>query len=119
VALVLSGCTASQAPIGVLAPSVDVVGVKLLRPDVVGRSCAFSVLGLPIGPERAGLDAAVARVLALDAEGDVVTNAEVTWEIFVSGVYNRRCVTVRGDLGRVIPTISVPALPGHHAHGGH
>jgi hypothetical protein len=65
------------------------------------------------GPEvREALD----EILALDREGNVVVDAEVSEERFATGLYNRHCVRVRGDLGRAISTIRLPAPPGHHAH---
>jgi len=45
-------------------------------------------------------------------------NAEVRWHRLVTGVYNRRCVEVRGDLARALSTITLPAPPGHH-HESH
>ena len=56
---------------------------------------------------------------ALDPEGNVVANADVRWRRLVTGVYNRRCVEVRGDLARTVSTIRLPGPPGHEGHGAH
>ena len=56
-------------------------------------------------------------MLALDSEGNVVTNVEVRTQGLFTAVYNRACVEVRGDVGRGISTIIVPAL--EHEHSMH
>ena len=117
--VVLAGCVTSHGPVGVIAPSADVVGTKLLRPHVVGRSCRSRVLGVPVGTGDPQLQEAVAQILAQDAEGDVVLNAEVRATVLVTGVYNRCCVEVEGDLARAVPTIAVPGPTGHGSHGAH
>ena len=115
VAAVVSGCTSSLGTAGVLLPDADAVGVKLLRPGVSGRSCRASIVGIPLDDGSPSLGEAMARVLALDAEGDALTNADVRWERVVTGLYNRRCVEVRGNLVRTISTVTIPMV-GHGAH---
>ena len=115
-ALGLTGCTTSLGTVGLVRPDAEAVGVKLLRPGVSGRSCRASVMGFPLSGKEPGLRDALAAIAALDAEGDVVVNAEVRWEHLVTGLYNRRCIEVRGDLARTTPTIILPAPPGHHGH---
>ena len=74
-------------------------------------------MGIPVGPRALGLEEALGRVLALDPEGNVVTHVEVSERRFLTGVYNRRCIVLRGDLGRTVPSVTLPALDGHRAHG--
>ena len=112
----LTGCTTSLGTIGVVRRDSDDVAVKLLRPGVTGRSCGSSVLGVPVSGSGPDVRDALERILVLDAEGDVIVNAEVTSHAFISGVYNRRCVEVRGDLARTTSTIILPAPMGHHGH---
>jgi hypothetical protein len=64
---------------------------------------------------KPSLDEALRRILAVDAEGNVVVNAEVRWRRFVTGLYDRRCVEVRGDLARTVSTIHAPGAAGHHS----
>jgi hypothetical protein len=90
-------------------------GVKLLVPHAVGRSCRASVFGVPLSSGDASLDEAVKEILARDTEGDVVTSAVVRWHTVTTGIYNRRCVEVQGDLGRLIPTLTLPLA---HRHEG-
>src|SRR5262245_17511157 len=115
-AMLLTGCTMSFGPVGVIGQSSDAVAVKLLRPGVEGRSCQRSILGVLVDGEPPTLAASLEQILALDREGDVVTNGEVVSEEFVTGFYNRRCVVLRGDLARTIPVVRMPAGTGHHEH---
>jgi hypothetical protein len=115
-AAVLAGCSTSLGRVGALVPDAGGVGLKLLRPGVSGRSCRASVAGLPLGAGEPDLREAVAQALALDAEANLVANAEVRWRQFVTGVYNRRCVEVRGDLARTVSTLTIPMASGHGVH---
>jgi hypothetical protein len=115
-ALSLTGCAASLGTIGLVSPDGDQVGLKLLRPGVTGRSCRVSVLGVPLGAGTPDVHEALGEILALDREGNVVANAELRWDRLVTGVYNRRCVEVHGDLARTVSTIRLPAPPAHHGH---
>ena len=112
----LLGCASSLGVIDAVAPRSEQAGVKLLRPAAVGRSCRVDVFGISIGRTTPPLPDALAQIVALDAEGDVIRNAEVTSSQFVSGIYNRRCVEVRGDLARMIRTITLPAPASHRGH---
>jgi hypothetical protein len=113
-----TGCSTSLGTVGLVRPSAEDVGLKLLRPGVTGTSCRSSVLGVPVQPGDPDLREALGAVLALDPEGDVVADARITWRRLVTGVYNRRCVEVRGDLARSITTIQIP-MPAHEGHGTH
>jgi len=115
-AAVLAGCSASLGRVGALVPDADGLGLKLLRPGVSGRACRTSIAGLPLGAGEPDLREAVAQVLALDAEANALANAEVRWRRLVTGVYNRRCVEVRGDLARTVSTLTIPMPSGHGAH---
>lgn len=115
----LVGCATSHGPVGVLAPSSDVVGSKLLRSHAVGRSCRTRVFGIGRGTAAPQLHEALAQILAQDEEGDVVLNADVRSSSLVTGVYNRHCLEVEGDLARAVPTIAVPGPAGHGSHGVH
>ncbi|HUE29936.1 MAG TPA: hypothetical protein VMR79_03630 [Verrucomicrobiae bacterium] len=115
-AAALAGCSASLGNVGALVPDADGLGLKLLRPAVSGRSCRASIAGLPLAPGEPELHEAVAQMLALDAEANAVVNAEVRWRRVVTGVYNRRCVEVRGDLARTVSTLTIPMPSGHGAH---
>jgi len=110
------GCASSLGTLGVVHPDADDVGLKLLRPDVSATSCRSSVLGVPLRAGEPDVREALATILALDPEGDVVANARIAWCRLVTGVYNRRCVEVRGDLARTVTTVRLPMPASHGAH---
>jgi len=111
----LAGCTSGLGHVPLLPRDGTAPATKLLRPDVEGRSCRRSVFGLAVGPDgEPSISEAIEQILALDAEGDAVANAEVRWERVVTGLHNRRCVVVRGDLVRIISTMTLPVPGGHH-----
>jgi hypothetical protein len=116
VAVALAGCARSLGTVGVIRAESDTFDVKLLRPGASGRSCRASVLGIPLSAPGPTVREALDRILALDAEGDVVVNTEVRSEEWITGLYNRRCIEVRGDLARAIPTVVLPMPPEHHGH---
>jgi hypothetical protein len=112
--LTLSACSTSIAPQGILSRDADIVGTKLLRRGAVARACQVSFFGVSSPTEqREPFHEALDRLLALDSEGNAVANAQIRSDTFVSGIYNRRCVEIKGDVSRVVSTI---ILPGHD-HG--
>ncbi len=52
-------------------------------------------------------------LLARDAEANVVVNAELTTNTVLTGLWNRRCVEVRGDVARIVSTVTLP-MPASH-----
>lgn len=109
-----AGCTAPLGRLPLVMREAD--ATKLLRPGVEGRSCRSRVLGVSTADGDPSLEEALAPILALDAEGNAVADAEVRSEELLTGVYDRRCVVVRGDLVRTIGTITLPMPEGHHHH---
>jgi hypothetical protein len=110
--LALAGCATSLGTAGVLVPDADALGVKLLHPGVSGRSCRASIIGVPLEDGSPSLREAMARALALDSEANALTDADVRWERVVTGLYNRRCVAVSGNLVRTISSVTIPMV-GH------
>jgi len=113
--LVSAGCAGWVERAGVVARDEQLVATKLLVAQATARACTSSLLGFPLGTD-AGLDAAVSTLLARDDEANVLTNVEVRRQAVVTGVYNRRCVEVRADVGRIIPTLALPMPGGHESH---
>lgn len=117
-ALGVAGCTASGGRLGLVGADEALLSTKMLRPGATARSCEVTVLGLAVAGETPSVAKAVQRLLASDAEANVVKNVEVAWERLVTGLYNWSCVTVTGDVARAISTVVLPAL-GDHSHHGH
>jgi len=114
--ILVGGCTTHVGSAGVIAPAPETVGVKLLRPQVTGRACRQSILWWHIGENTPPLRSALGNIMALDPEGTVVTDAEITEDRFVTGLLNRVCLEVRGNLGRPTPTLSLPGAADHTDH---
>ena len=112
----LIGCSTPLGSVNVLQPKFDTFGVKVLTPGVAGRSCRTSIFGMALAAGDPDVREAIAQILALDAEGDVVTDAQISAERVFTGVYNRRCVWIRGNLGRTIRTITLPMPASHQGH---
>ncbi len=88
----------------------------MIRPNAVARACRSSTFGISLGGDDDLVGAALAQLRAIDAEADVVTDVQVDEERFVTGVYDRRCVVLRGDVGREVTTVTLPRSPGHEHH---
>jgi len=97
-----------------LSMAPNLISVQMLRPAATARSCRSAVLGISRQPGEPTIDEAVGLILALDREGDVLTNVDVSWHQLLTGVYNRTCVEVRADLGRAISTMVLPGTMHHH-----
>jgi len=110
-----TGCATSVGSVGFIGQSADALDVKMLRPGARARACRASVFGVALGSAEPALHDAVGQLLALDSEGDLLTNVEITTRTLTTGVYNRRCVELRGDLVRRIPSITIP-MSGHAGH---
>jgi hypothetical protein len=116
VAATSTACSGSLDSVGLLGRSAEPVGVKLLRPAVTGRACRTAWFGLLGEPGEPTIADAARSIYALDAEGDVLTEATVRRTAILTGVYNRRCIEVEANLARVIPTVVIPSGHGAHHH---
>ncbi len=105
-------CGSVRGHVDALVPREPALGVQRLTPGVSARVCRSTVLGIPVGSDASALDEALQRLLAHDASATVLSDVEVRWSWLSTGLYNRACVEVRGDAGRVVSTIIVP---GAHA----
>lgn len=110
----LVGCWSDMGTIPVATLDRDIAGVKMIRPGVVARACRSGVIGIRSGSEP--LEAAMRRILAVDPEGNAVTDVRVRTTSIRTGLYDRECVEVRGNLARLTPVVLLPAAGEHGAH---
>jgi hypothetical protein len=94
-----------------------------LRPDAEAFACRRWLFGVPIG-SSASRDAhppatLVAHVLGREPDANALADAEVRWDSFDVGVYERQCITVRGAISRSIRTVTIPAGAHPHEHHEH
>ena len=115
----LTGCATDLGRAPLIARDPALVGIKLLRPGARARSCRTTVLGVPVDGDTGTFDDALARLLAVDGEGNVVTDLVLREKRLTTGLVNRRCIELRGDLGRSITTLTLPMPEGHPPHDSH
>jgi len=115
----LASCGLGSATVPLVFIGADQPGFKMLRPAAAARACGATIW--PYG-ERAGgglLETAIADLLAEQREADVVRDAQISWRGIDLLVVQVGCVSVRGDVGRAIPTVKLPMLGDHGGHGRH
>lgn len=114
VTMLLAGCMTTTAELGLVRPTAEAVGVKMIRPAARVRQCRSSILGIPL--QSSTTTSLMTALLAIDAEANVVSKAHVTTESMATGIYNRTCVELVGDLGREVNVVRLPAVGGGHEH---
>jgi hypothetical protein len=112
----LVGCGLGGGTIPLVILGANQPGFKMLRPGAAARACGATVW--PYGArDRTGLvEAALAELLAEQAGADVVRDVRISWRGIDLLLAQVGCVSVRGDVGRVISTVELPMLGGHHGH---
>lgn len=112
--MLAGGCMTTTVELGLVRPTAETVGLKMIRPGARVRDCRSSLFGVPL---RAGATTSLlSGLLAIDAEADVVSKARVTTESIATGIYNRTCVELVGDLGREVNVVRLPDVGGGHEH---
>lgn len=110
------GCTAHVATLaGVLGPDAYPPAM-VLATGAVGEDCGTSILLVPL--HKASLNTAVARAIASVPEATLLTDVSVDATAFVTGVYNRGCLRVKGSAAKLVSSVVVPMPEGHHGHHG-
>jgi hypothetical protein len=84
----------------------------VLATGIEGSDCARSVFGR--GDGAPSLGRALEQALSKVPEATVMTDVTVETRTLATGVYNRRCVRVRGSAAKVVRQIVLPMPDGHH-----
>ena len=112
-AVIAVGCRAHVATLpGVLGPEAYPPAM-VLATGAIGEDCGTSILFVPL--RQASLEAAVARAIASVPEATLLTDVQVDASAFVTLVYNRGCVRVKGSAAKLVSSVVVP-MPEHHEH---
>jgi len=112
-AVVAVGCRAHVATLpGVLGPEAYPPAM-VLATGAIGEDCGTSIFFVPL--RQASLEAAVARAIASVPEATLLTDVQVDASAFVTLVYNRGCVRVKGSAAKLVSSVVVP-MPEHHEH---
>jgi hypothetical protein len=112
--IVLSGCVTIQTEFGVVHANAENTSMKMLRPGARVRACRSSLFGIPL--QRATHGSLVVELLGADAEADVATHVRVVAESITTGIYNRTCLELAGNLGREISEVRLPVVGEHEHH---
>jgi hypothetical protein len=114
VAMMMAGCMTTTTELGLIRPTAETAGLKMIRPGARVRACRSSLFGIPL--QSPPPTSVLADLLKVDAEADVVSKARVTTNSIATGIYNRTCVELVGDLGREVSVVRLPAVGGGHEH---
>ncbi len=113
VILPVIGCSARIATLPGILGADAYPPAMVLATGATGEDCGTSILFVPL--RRASLADAVARAIASVPEATLLTDVQVDASAFVTGVYNRGCVRVKGSAAKLVSSVVVP-MPDHHAH---
>jgi hypothetical protein len=114
VCLATVGCSARVATLpGILGPDAYPPAM-VLATGATGEDCGTSIFFVQL--HRASLANAVARAIASVPEATLLTDVQIDATAFVTGVYNRGCVRVKGSAAKLVSSVVVPMPEGHHEH---
>ena len=94
-------------------------GFKMLAPGAEARACGAIVWPYGSGSSDGLLERAVANLIARHPEADTIRDFRLSWRGVDLLVAQVGCVSVRGDVGRGIPTVELPMLGEHGGHTRH
>jgi hypothetical protein len=120
VVLVASGgCGFAGGRLPIVPFGSEEPGFKMLAPGAEARACGGILW--PYGARADGglLERAVEGLMVPYAEADTVRDLRVSWRGVDLLVAQIGCVSVRGDVGREIPTVKLPMLGEHAEHMHH
>jgi hypothetical protein len=102
----------------VLGGDGSALPAMVLDTGVEGEDCTRALFAF--GAEEPSLGRAVERALAQVAEATVLVDVRVTTSGVATGVYNRRCVRVRGSAAKLVRQVVLPMPEGQDGgHGAH
>lgn len=113
----LAGCGMPIATLPGVLGAEAYPPAMVLATGAVGEDCGTQVLFVPL--HRASLEVAVARAIATVPEATLLTDVEISGSAFVTGVYNRTCVRVKGSAAKLVSSVVVPMPGEHHDHHDH
>jgi hypothetical protein len=113
------GCGFAGGRLPMVPVESESPGFKMLAPGAEARICGGIVW--PYGSRSGGalLERALAELVGPYGEADVVRDLQLSWRGVDLVVAQIGCVSVRGDVGRNIPTVSLPMLGEHGEHMHH
>jgi hypothetical protein len=115
----LASCGLGGGTVPLAFVGADQPGFKMLRPGAKARACGATVWSYGARAGDGLLQAALVGLLAQTAQADVIRDVHISWRGVDLVLAQVGCVSVRGDLGRVISTVKLPMLGDHGDHSHH
>ena len=115
--LAAAGCSARVATLPGILGAEAYPPAMVLATGATGEDCGTSILFVRV--RQASLADAVARAIATVPEATLLTDVEIDAHAFVTGVYNRGCVRVKGSAAKLVSSVVVPMPEDHHGHHDH
>lgn len=114
-----TGCGLGVGRLPLVSLGAEEPGFKMLAPDAEARACGAVVW--PYGARAGGglFETAVAELIAGNGEADAVRDLHFAWRGIDLLLGEIGCVSVSGDVGRYIPTITLPLVGEHGEHMHH
>jgi hypothetical protein len=97
-ALLATACVQNVGSFGTMAPHMAETPSRVIQRSVEGRDCMHMVLFVPMGKLNPRLDMAMKDALNKVPAGDRMTDVEVNTSMLFTYLYNRQCMTVKGDV---------------------
>lgn len=117
VCLASLGCSAQVATLPGVLGSEAYPPAMVLATGATGEDCGSSVLFIQL--RRPSLENAIAQAIASVPEATLLTDVRIDATTFITGVYNRGCLRVKGTAAKLVSSLAVPMPEEHHGHHGH
>ncbi|MCX8070980.1 MAG: hypothetical protein N3C12_00820 [Candidatus Binatia bacterium] len=73
----------------------------IVQPRVRGKDCAYLLfLSIPLGSLRPNIEEAIDRAMQDGGDGDILVNASLSADIYITPVISQQCIRVEGDLAK-------------------
>jgi len=111
-----AGCAAHVATLPGILGAEAYPPAMVLATGASGEDCGTSILFIRV--RQASLADAAARAIATVPEATLLTDVEIDAHAFVTGIYNRGCIRVKGSAAKLVGSVVVPMpdMPEEHHH---
>ena len=100
-AALLVGCSIRMGDFTLLSSKNVGVEGEVIQRGVEGEDCVHMLLFLPLGSLNPNLEEAMDRAMAEVPSGNVMTDLAIYNDVLFTYLYNRICIRVKGDVGRI------------------
>lgn len=101
VAALSSGCATRLGDLSLVASKSVGLTPEVMQRGVEGEDCVHLLLFLPLGSLNPNLQEAMDNALAKVPEANAMSDLAVYNDTVFTLIYNRTCLRVRGDVGRL------------------